>query len=139
MKQQVLEETFEKILKKEPNLLHVEIDEESPYLFLYPYFLARKRNTDLQKIDHQNCCVEMDHAEFKRKICNFQNRGKLLFFLLNTLLLLKIVVIDFVTAIFNLDESLLNLNFLIKAHTNLYHHINQLFYLIKILFVLFYE
>ena len=80
----------------------------------------------------------MDHAEFKRKICNFQNRGKL-FFLLNTLLLLKIVVIDFVTAIFNLDKSLFNLNFLIKAHTNLYHHINQLFYLIKILFVLFYE
>ena len=43
MKQQVLEETFVKILKKELDLLHVEIDEESPYLFLYPYFLARKR------------------------------------------------------------------------------------------------
>lgn len=43
MKQQVLEETFVKILKKEPDLLHVEIDEESPYLFLYPYFLAKKK------------------------------------------------------------------------------------------------
>ena len=43
MKQQVLEETFVKILKKEPDLLHVEIDEESPYLFLHPYFLAKKK------------------------------------------------------------------------------------------------
>ena len=33
MKQQVLEETFEKILKKEPELLHVEIDEE--YIHIY--------------------------------------------------------------------------------------------------------
>lgn len=43
MKQQVLEETFEKILKKEPELLHVEIDEEYPYLFLYPYFSAKEK------------------------------------------------------------------------------------------------
>ena len=49
------------------------------------------------------------------------------------------MVIDFVTAIFHLYKSMFNLNFLIKAHTNLYHHINQLLYLIKILFVLFYE
>ena len=58
-------------------------------IFVPLLFSKRKRNIDLQKIDHQNCCVEMDHAEFKRKICNFQNRRKLLFFLLNTLLIIK--------------------------------------------------
>ena len=37
MSKQVLEKTFEKILTKDPGFLRVEIDEESPFLPLYPY------------------------------------------------------------------------------------------------------